>query len=454
MNIKAHFEKIKEEIINEINNSKKTIWVALAYFTDSEIFNLLCYHAEQGKNVEIILSNDDINLATSSFDFHKLIASGGKCYVHNNESNSLMHHKFAIIDDETVITGSYNWTVKAQTNSENIVVITENSIAKMFVDEFIKLKKSSQDKFDYFKNLQASFSIHGEQQVTYPTAYPDLDKIIFGFTSSELTIIAGRKAMGTTSLMLNFVTNIVNQETSIALFSLDLKTNSIVERLLDICLYTNELESENSESDFEQCANWLEEQPIYIDDTPVLTVEDLRNKIIKLSENFNAKIVFVDNLDYLRVSDKRFTEKNKFQEEFNNELIVKELKILARMLNISIVLLVQLPKSIEQRIGSRPELTDLSGNIDNYADKIIFVYRPERYGITEDVEGNSAVGMAEIIVLRNQSGNSGDIKLRFISEQAKFVDYDQSGLDPFPANFDMNIERVTYDSKMDEDAPF
>lgn len=142
MTTQAYFEDIQHVIISQIDNAKQSVFVAVAWLTDSSIFNELCRKAERGVKVEILLVNDTINNDMAPFDHNRLTACGGKVYfIPAQIDGSIMHHKFCVIDNATVITGSYNWSKKAQINDENIVVTEEaEELADQFKREFQSIK--------------------------------------------------------------------------------------------------------------------------------------------------------------------------------------------------------------------------------------------------------------------------------------------------------------------------
>ena len=145
MSIENHFEDIQSKIARKLLDAERQILVAVSWLTDQKLYNILCTQAESLIDVQVLILKDEINI-NSSIDYEKLVRSGGKLYWQENISNSLMHHKFCIIDKNTVITGSYNWTNKAQSNFENILILEneqDNSIN--YYNEFINLVPKFQD---------------------------------------------------------------------------------------------------------------------------------------------------------------------------------------------------------------------------------------------------------------------------------------------------------------------
>jgi hypothetical protein len=138
----AYFENIQDEILKEIRKARKNIYVAVAWLTDKVIFHELCDKAKSGVDVELMLLNDTINNEYASFQHTQLIENGGKVFFVNPSKNgSIMHHKFCVLDGDTVITGSYNWSKKAQQNDENVVITTEAfDLGQKFIREFNSIK--------------------------------------------------------------------------------------------------------------------------------------------------------------------------------------------------------------------------------------------------------------------------------------------------------------------------
>jgi replicative DNA helicase len=193
----------------------------------------------------------------------------------------------------------------------------------------------------------------------------------------------------------------------------------------------------------------LQNSKVFIDDTPALSIFELRAKCRRLKAQYDVGIVIID---YLQLMTGPNDSRGNREQEVSN--ISRSLKAIAKELNVPIIALSQLNRSVETRGGNkRPQLSDLreSGAIEQDADMVMFIHRPDYYGFNEDEEGNSLIGLADIIVAKHRNGAIGDIKLRFRKEQAKFTDLDEMEYSPYslagaPAN-----QAVTYGSKMNED---
>lgn len=264
------------------------------------------------------------------------------------------------------------------------------------------------------------------------TGFEGLDKMTAGWQNSDLIIIAARPAMGKTAFVLSMAKNMaVNFNLPVALFSLEMSNVQLVNRLIvNVCeipgekIKTGQLAPyEWEQLDFK--IKELYDAPIYVDDTPSLSVFELRTKARRLVREHGVKCVIIDYLQLMNASGMSFGSR-----EQEVSTISRSLKGLAKELNIPIIALSQLNRGVEARQGvegKRPQLADLreSGAIEQDADMVCFIHRPEYYKITEDEKGNSLIGLAEIIIAKHRNGAVGDVRLRFKSEFAKFMNVDE-----------------------------
>jgi len=260
------------------------------------------------------------------------------------------------------------------------------------------------------------------------TGFDALDKITSGWQNSDLIIIAARPAMGKTAFVLSMAKNMaVNHNTPVALFSLEMSNVQLVNRLIvNVCEIPGEkIKSGRLEPfEWEQLdvkINDLYGAPIYVDDTPSLSVFELRTKARRIVREHGVKCLIIDYLQLMNASGMTFGSR-----EQEVSTISRSLKGLAKELNIPIIALSQLNRGVESRQGAegkRPQLADLreSGAIEQDADMVCFIHRPEYYKITEDDRGNNLIGLAEIIIAKHRNGATGDVRLRFKSEFAKFM---------------------------------
>lgn len=286
-----------------------------------------------------------------------------------------------------------------------------------------------------------------------PSGFTKLDRITSGWQRSDLVIIAARPSMGKTAFVLSMTRNMAAEhKRGVAIFSLEMSSLQLVNRL--ICAET-ELSSERIRNGKLENYEWeqldrkiknLVEAPIYIDDTPAISVYELRAKLRRLTSKYKIDIVIID---YLQLMTGGIDTNGSREQEVSH--ISRNLKVIAKELNVPILALSQLNRSVEVRSGTkRPQLSDLreSGAIEQDADIVCFIHRPEKYGFLEDEEGNSLRGIAEIIIAKHRNGALEDIRLRFKDEFAKFVDLEE--LDAFAMDAQA-VQAITFGSKMNEE---
>ena len=260
-----------------------------------------------------------------------------------------------------------------------------------------------------------------------PSGFHALDKMTSGWQNSDLVILAARPAMGKTAFALSMAKNIaVDQKIPVAVFSLEMANVQLVNRLIvNVC----EIKGETLKSGQLKPFEWnqldfrikqLTGAPLYLDDTPSLSVFELRTKARRLVREHGVKIIMIDYLQLMNASGMGFGSR---QEEVST--ISRSLKGLAKELNIPILALSQLNRGVENREGGdkRPQLSDLreSGAIEQDADMVLFIHRPEYYKIYQDPEtGRDLRGKAEIIVAKHRNGAVGNVLLSFRGEYARF----------------------------------
>ncbi|RPG64135.1 MAG: replicative DNA helicase [Flammeovirgaceae bacterium TMED290] len=261
-----------------------------------------------------------------------------------------------------------------------------------------------------------------------PSGFIDLDNITSGWQPSDLVIIAGRPSMGKTAFVLSMMRNAsIDHEMPIALFSLEMSSLQIVNRLISS---EAELDSDKIKKGNLKDYEWqqllhktdqLNNAKIFIDDTPALSILELRAKSRRLKSQHDIQCIIVDYLQ-LMSGDYGKSSGNREQEIAS---ISRSLKAIAKELNIPVLALSQLSRAVETRGGDkRPVLSDLreSGSIEQDADMVLFIYRADRYDITEDEDGNLTAGVAEVLLRKNRNGPTGKVKLKFIERFAKFAD--------------------------------
>ena len=282
------------------------------------------------------------------------------------------------------------------------------------------------------------------------SGYHDLDKLTSGWQNSDLIIIAARPAMGKTAFVLSMAKNMaVEYNTPVAIFSLEMSNLQLVNRLIS---NTCELEGEKIKSGRLSQIEWdqlmsrikhLNGAPLYIDDTPSLSIFELRTKARRLVREHQVKFIIIDYLQLMNASGMKFGSR-----EQEVSMISRSLKQLAKELNIPIVALSQLNRAVESRTdGKRPQLSDLreSGAIEQDADIVCFIHRPEYYlHSDQDASGNDIRGLAEFIVAKHRSGKVDDVKMRFRSKFARFENW----------NDGVDMESTTVQSRLNSDDAF
>jgi replicative DNA helicase len=283
---------------------------------------------------------------------------------------------------------------------------------------FVRIKEMLWPTMERIETLQKS----GKSVTGVPSGFEDLDALTSGFQRSELIILAARPSMGKTAFVLNVAANAAHEGHGIAIFSLEMSKDAIVQRLL--CAEAR-VDSQRvrrgmlRDTDFTalaRAAGWLQQCPIWIDDSPALTLLEMRSKARRLRADNEVGLIVVDYLQLMRSPE--YSE-NRVQEISD---ISRSLKGLARELEIPVIALSQLSRASEQRGGERkPILSDLrdSGAIEQDADVVVFIHRPEYY----DREDETKRGIAEIMLAKHRNGPTGDVTLAFHRELTRFDSY-------------------------------
>jgi replicative DNA helicase len=265
-----------------------------------------------------------------------------------------------------------------------------------------------------------------------PTGYKDLDNILAGFQRSDLFILAARPSMGKTALALNFAHNIaVQSNLPVLMFSMEMSKEQLVDRLLSMesgvdawALRTGNL----TDADFEkigQAMGTLSEAPIYIDDSPAITVSDMRTKARREAHQHELGLIIIDYLQLMSGGGRYASEGNRVQEISE---ISRGLKGIARELNVPVLALSQLSRSVESRSPQIPQLADLreSGSIEQDADVVAFIYREEYYNPETDRKK-----LTDIFIKKHRNGPIGNVEFYFDNEKQRFRSVDTRHDDPF-----------------------
>ncbi len=295
-----------------------------------------------------------------------------------------------------------------------IFSVSEMKTQRDFVDSKILLKEA-------IKSLE-ELSRKKKSVTGIPTGFQELDRLTAGFQPSDLIIIAARPSMGKTALALNIAQHVAIKEgKSVAIFSLEMSREQLALRMLSSLakvpshkLRTGIL-SANDWKKVIRAANKLSDAPIFVDDTPALSVLEIRAKARRLMSEKGLNLIVIDYLQLMRGRSKTESRQQEISE------ISRSLKGLAKELNVPVLALSQLSRAVESRQDKKPQLSDLreSGAIEQDGDLILFIYRPEVY----KPEKPEYRGIAEIIVGKQRNGPTGTFKLTFLKEYTTFEEY-------------------------------
>lgn len=314
--------------------------------------------------------------------------------------------------------------------------------------------------YDNMRNLMAraiqelqQLKDHKDGLTGVPSGFTALDRMTSGWQKSDLVIIAARPGMGKTAFVVSALRNAaVDFKIPVAIFSLEMASIQLVNRMISA---EAELEGEKIKRGNLADHEWtqlvhktsrLSSAPVFIDDTPALTILELRAKCRRLKAEHGVQLIVIDYLQLMRGD----SAGNREQEIAS---ISRALKGIAKELSVPVLALSQLSRSVETRGGDKkPQLADLreSGSIEQDADIVMFLYRPEYYKITVDEEGLPTQGMGEVIIAKHRNGSTGSVKLKFIGKYTKFADFDA------PSSFDNPFSgMITRESRLNtfDDAP-
>lgn len=377
----------------------------------------------------------------------KLDESGGAAYISRltQDISSAAHidyHARIVMEKwilRQLISTSMEIANSAYEGNSDVFDILDNAESKIFQiteqglnESYMGMDKAVKQAIEHIE------AIHNQSTGSFavPSGFIELDEMLGGFQKSDLIIIAARPSMGKTAFALSAARNAaVDHGQGVAIFSLEMATIQLVTRL--ICaearinahsVRTGKFKAEEGPR-ISRTAHKLSKAPIYIDDTPSQTVLQIRAKARRLKAEKNIKLIIID---YLQLMTSPAYAHSREQEISN---ISRSLKALAKELDIPVIALSQLNRSVEATADKRPMLSHLreSGAIEQDADVVMFLYRPEAYGIMVDAEGNSTEGIGEVIIGKQRNGPTGDCKLQFIKHYARFENLELTHSELAPA---------------------
>lgn len=320
----------------------------------------------------------------------------------------LINDSYAALDVDSILNKASNKILTTQTN---VYKNTEKDMAH-YLYELAKQRDE----------------ILANGQIGLNTGWDSLNSVISGWVAPDLIILAARPAQGKTAFMLNTILSQLEQGNPVGIFSLEMSGEQLVNRLLSLVtgiphsnLRHNNLNGVDN-ANLMTAMGRMEKFPLFIDDNPSLNIRDLRSKATIMKRKYDIKFLCVDYLQLMSGVDRKGNRESEIAE------ISRGCKIIAKELNIPVLALSQLSRAVESRNDKMPQLSDLreSGGIEQDADSVIFLMRPETYGITEVEVGGQvipSIGSAIVKVAKNRHGSLKNIPLRFIGEQMKFEEF-------------------------------
>ena len=358
---------------------------------------------------------------------------GGAVYLSKLSQNTtsaanIEYHSKIIIEKQILrglISSAHEITRSAYEGTDDAFDILDQAERKIFeimesriTKSYLGMDRAVRDAMEYIETIHSS----SHQKFSVPTGFYELDELLGGFQKSDLIILAARPSMGKTALALTLARNAaIDHKVPVGIFSLEMATMQLIIRM--ICaearinahlVRTGKLPQSDG-SKLSKAVHKLTDAPIYVDDSPAQSVLEIRAKARRLKSEKNVGIIIID---YLQLMSGQKAESR--EREISH--ISRSLKALAKELNIPVLALSQLNRAVETRTDKRPQLSDLreSGSIEQDADVVIFLNRPEYYGIEKDENGESLEGVTEVIIGKQRNGPTGLVKLAFIKEYARF----------------------------------
>ncbi|KAF2326201.1 MAG: replicative DNA helicase [Flavobacterium nitrogenifigens] len=416
----------------------------LQLFTETQPIDILTVSTQLKKNGKLDLAGGDFYL----IQLTQKIASSAHIEFHSRIILQKFIQRSLIRISSEIIEASYD-------ESADVFDLLDQAESKLYEVTQGNIKRSSETAQSLV--LQAKKKIEEiskkEGLSGVETGFHNLDKLTSGWQPSDLIIIAARPAMGKTAFVLSMARNIAIQYGhGVALFSLEMASVQLITRLISS---ETGLSSEKLRTGKLEAHEWtmlstkvkdLEKAPLFIDDTPSLSIFDLRAKCRRLASQHGIKIIIIDYLQLMTAGGNAKGGGNREQEI---STISRNLKALAKELNVPVIALSQLSRAVETRGSSkRPLLSDLreSGAIEQDADIVSFLYRPEYYKIEEwdDEEASPTAGQAEIMIAKHRNGGIENIRLKFLGHLGKF-----DNLDEFSGSYDDLPSKMNHD-----DSPF
>ena len=429
---KREHQKIFEAIVKLFNNTQPvdilTVTEELKKMGEIDFIGGLSYISELTNNIASA-SNTEFHarIIAEKFIKRSLIS------ISNNIINDAFNESVDIFD-------------LLSSAEEKLFTVTEGTLRKSY-DKMSVLIKGALENIEILRNKEDTLS-------GIPTGFSNLDRVTSGWQASDLIIIAARPGMGKTAFALSMARNIaIDYKKAVGFFSLEMSSEQLVNRLIasEAQLVANKLRkgdlADHEMIQLHEKIKYLSEAPIFIDDTPALTIFELRAKARRLVKNHKVGILIIDYLQLMHAGG------NAGNREQEISTISRSLKGIAKELKIPVIALSQVNRGVESRSGvgsKRPMLSDLreSGAIEQDADIVTFIYRPEYYKIFEWDNGDDSRGQAEIMIAKHRNGSLANIRLKFTAEFARFSNLDY--MDDLNDN-DESSSMISISSSMNQD---
>ena len=420
-----------------------------ALFQNSEPIDLLSVSNQLKKDGKLDIAGGDFYL----INLTQKVASSAHIEFHSR----IILQKFI---QRKLITISSEIIESAYDETKDVFDLLDDAEGKLFEVTQGNLKKGSEGASDLVRQALAKIQDISNQEGMsgLATGFTKLDALTSGWQPSDLIIIAARPGMGKTAFVISMAKNMAIQfNKAVAVFSLEMSSVQLITRMIssETGLTSEKLRKGTLEPhEWEQLnvkVKKLSDAPIFIDDTPALSIFDLRAKARRLVSQHDVKILIID---YLQLMTAGGSGGNREQEI---STISRNLKALAKELNIPVIALSQLSRAVETRGGSkRPLLSDLreSGAIEQDADIVSFIFRPEYYGMTEwdDDDHSPCEGQGEFIVAKHRNGGLENIRLKFTGHLALFSDLEEGFSSEFQSSMNTNDEISSQNFPSAEDA--
>ena len=412
-------------------------------FRESEPIDLLTVSADLKKNKNFEVVGGDFYLIGLS---QKVSSSAHIEYHSRIIQQKFIQRKLITISNE-IISKSYN-------ESTDVIDLLDEAESKLYDIAQNNIKGSSETAQNLVIQAKNRIEEISKQEGLsgISTGFEKLDRLTSGWQPSDLIIVAARPGMGKTALALSMARNVsVQKKIPVAFFSLEMSSVQLITRLIssETGLSSDKLRTGKlADHEWQQLnikVSDLESAPLYIDDSAALTIFELRAKARRLASSHGIKLIIIDYLQLMNLGSSN--KAGNREQEIST--ISRNLKALAKELNIPVIALSQLSRAVETRGGTkRPILSDLreSGAIEQDADIVSFLYRPEYYGITEwdDDMKTPSEGQGEFIVAKHRNGALDSIKLKFVANLGKFED-----IDSFDSPFEFQ-SKLNTDNKLSD----